>query len=57
MNRLILIGNAFDLAHNLKTSCKDFLSDYWRNVINKIINNKQNGRHGEFNNEQVTISE
>lgn len=57
MNRLILIGNGFDLAHNLKTSYKNFLSNYWENVINSIINNKQNARYGEFSNEQVTISE
>lgn len=29
MNRLVLIGNGFDLAHNLKTSYKDFISWYW----------------------------
>jgi hypothetical protein len=57
MNRLILIGNGFDLAHSLKTSYKNFLSNYWENIINSIINNKQNARYGEFNNEQVTISE
>lgn len=28
MNRLILIGNGFDLAHNMKTSYKDFILDY-----------------------------
>ena len=25
MNRLVLIGNGFDLAHGLKTSYKDFI--------------------------------
>lgn len=29
MNRLVLIGNGFDLAHNLKTSYKDFINWYW----------------------------
>ena len=29
MNRLVLIGNGFDLAHGLKTSYKDFISWYW----------------------------
>lgn len=29
MNRLILIGNGFDLAHGLKTSYKDFIVWYW----------------------------
>lgn len=29
MNRLILIGNGFDLAHGLKTSYTDFMIDFW----------------------------
>ena len=30
MNRLVLIGNGFDLAHGLKTSYADFFYWYWR---------------------------
>lgn len=33
MNRLILIGNGFDLAHGLKTSYHDFILDYLKNSI------------------------
>jgi hypothetical protein len=33
MNRIILIGNGFDLAHELKTSYKDFIDDYWKDKI------------------------
>lgn len=29
MNRIVLIGNGFDLAHGLKTSYADFLDWYW----------------------------
>jgi hypothetical protein len=29
MNRILLIGNGFDLAHGLKTSYKDFIDDFW----------------------------
>ena len=29
MNRLVLIGNGFDLAHGLKTSYADFIEWYW----------------------------
>jgi hypothetical protein len=36
MNRIILIGNGFDLAHGLKTSYKHFLEWFKRN---KIVNN------------------
>ncbi len=32
MNRLVIIGNGFDLAHGLPTSYKDFIDDYWANV-------------------------
>ena len=33
MNRIILIGNGFDLAHGLETSYKDFIDDYWNEFI------------------------
>lgn len=33
MNRLILVGNGFDLAHGLKTSYKDFIDDFWERSI------------------------
>jgi len=29
MNRIVLIGNGFDLAHGLKTSYQDFINWYW----------------------------
>lgn len=32
MNRIILIGNGFDLAHGLKTGYKDFIDSYWDEV-------------------------
>ncbi|SBW06020.1 AbiH family protein [uncultured Dysgonomonas sp.] len=38
MNRIILIGNGFDLAHGLKTSYRDFIDDYWRDFISKVYN-------------------
>ena len=36
MNRLIIIGNGFDLAHGLPTSYKDFIDDFWKNIKNKF---------------------
>lgn len=33
MNRLIIIGNGFDLAHGLKTSYCDFIHDYLINCL------------------------
>jgi hypothetical protein len=32
MNRLVIIGNGFDLAHGLPTSYKDFIDDYWKSA-------------------------
>lgn len=34
MNRIILIGNGFDLAHGMKTGYKDFISDLWKGQFN-----------------------
>ena len=36
MNRIILIGNGFDLAHGLPTSYKDFINWYWNEWIEKL---------------------
>jgi hypothetical protein len=32
MNKLLLVGNGFDLAHGLPTSYRDFLNDFWMNI-------------------------
>ena len=34
MNRLVIIGNGFDLAHGLPTGYCDFIDWYWRKVDN-----------------------
>lgn len=41
MNRLIIIGNGFDLAHGLPTGYCDFINDYWKNVRTEIGKNKE----------------
>lgn len=33
MNRLIIIGNGFDLAHGLRTNYNDFLDWVWYNKL------------------------
>src|SRR5690606_15365582 len=40
VNRLIIIGNGFDLAHGLKTSFKDFIEDYFYEILNSIKINR-----------------
>ncbi|NRT13120.1 AbiH family protein [Flavobacterium sp. 14A] len=39
MNRLVIIGNGFDLAHGLPTSYKDFIEDYWKTVSENLYLN------------------
>lgn len=39
MNRLVLIGNGFDLAHGLKTRYEDFFYWYWRQCVGGFVNN------------------
>lgn len=39
MNRLIIIGNGFDIAHGIRSSFKDFIEDYFRNALNTFIEN------------------
>lgn len=36
INRIVLIGNGFDLAHKLPTSYQDFIRDYWSSIGHKI---------------------
>lgn len=54
MNRLIIIGNGFDLAHNLKTRYSDFIENYWSNIKNDykddLIEFKCNYTHNLHNN-------
>lgn len=37
MNRLIIIGNGFDLAHKLKTSYEDFINWYLEQRLNTLL--------------------
>lgn len=37
MNRLILIGNGFDIAHKIKTSYKDFIFDYLKKAFTEAF--------------------
>lgn len=36
MNRLVIIGNGFDLAHGLPTSYGHFIDDFWKNFRDKV---------------------
>ena len=39
MNRLVIIGNGFDMAHGLKTSYMDFINWYWDKRIDAFAGN------------------
>lgn len=52
MNRIILIGNGFDLAHGLKTSYNNFIDDYWSKTIESM---KQVENGHAFENEDIKI--
>ena len=38
MNKLILIGNGFDLAHRINTSYNHFIEAYFKNIYGKSLN-------------------
>lgn len=42
MNRIVLIGNGFDLAHDLKTSYADFIYWYWKQRIRSLYEETSN---------------
>ncbi len=52
MNRLILIGNGFDLAHGMQTSYPDFLESFWESTIIKV---KDYPSGKVFNNEEIHL--
>lgn len=37
MNRLVIIGNGFDMAHGLKTSYMDFINWYWEQRLSALL--------------------
>lgn len=52
INRVIIIGNGFDLAHDLKTSYHDFILNYLKDncikAISEGIKNSRTQQHKEF---------
>ena len=44
MNRIILIGNGFDLAHGMETSYRHFIDDFWEKQKIKVISNNKSTR-------------
>ena len=42
MNRLVIIGNGFDMAHGFKTSYMDFINWYWDQRVYTFSGNTTN---------------
>ncbi|NDV47602.1 hypothetical protein D0T49_11140 [Paludibacter sp. 221] len=40
MNRIVLVGNGFDLSYGLETSYKHFIGKYWKDQIRYFSDNK-----------------
>ncbi|MCL2290188.1 MAG: bacteriophage abortive infection AbiH family protein [Bacteroidetes bacterium] len=57
MNRILLIGNGFDLAHGLKTSYKDFINALWKKEKTNIISTikKSTGEHIRYESDIVSV--
>jgi len=53
MNRLVIIGNGFDLAHGLPTGYCDFIDWYWKNIITMLLKQELNG--ASFKDELVCV--
>jgi hypothetical protein len=47
MNKLVIIGNGFDLAHGLKTSYKDFIKWFWEKENAKLKDESKWKRYEE----------
>ncbi|MFM2291681.1 MAG: hypothetical protein RIS29_1494, partial [Bacteroidota bacterium] len=56
MNRIVLIGNGFDLAHDLNTNYRDFLNHSWKNFITKSIEHNFNYYNDDIRVENNIIS-
>lgn len=56
MNRIILIGNGFDLAHGLKTSYKNFIDDYWNGFIEYCFSQDNFNSTGTYEYDCIRLS-
>lgn len=54
MNRIILIGNGFDLAHGMKTSYRQFIDTYWKKCIKEVLELAINI---EYENEEIIVEQ
>jgi hypothetical protein len=56
MNRIILIGNGFDLAHGLKTRYADFIDWFWEQETETIKNCEQWNKKQKFSDKFIEVN-
>jgi len=56
MNRIILIGNGFDLAHGLPTQYADFIQDYWDGFIKQCRHQDSFYQSGCYKYDCITLN-
>ncbi len=58
MNKLIIIGNGFDLAHGLNTKYSDMIDFFWENFFLSAVtlNNNRNYRENTFDSELYKLN-
>jgi hypothetical protein len=55
MNRIVIIGNGFDLAHGLETSYRNFIDDLWEREKNGFITRNFSYCHDYYKSESTFI--
>jgi hypothetical protein len=59
MNRIILIGNGFDLAHDLKTSYQNFIDDYWskkHELLQNLLHSERKIESEQYEDDNIIIN-
>lgn len=56
MNRIILIGNGFDLANGLKTSYKHFIDNFWEQKKDSVENYFNERRERQYRDNDIEVN-
>lgn len=56
MNRIVLIGNGFDLAHGLPTRYEDFINDYWEGFLMSCAKQDIHNTSGSYKKDSISIN-
>ncbi len=56
MNRIVLIGNGFDLAHGLPTKYEDFINDFWKSFLTSCFQQDTYFHSGIYKEEWIHLA-